>query len=229
MHDEKYDIDHDYTHKQDVAHTEILLPENAPAWMADREKLWNAVEANEKRKDAQLAREFNFALPRELTTRTKYYARSGICKRDVCDKGMVADLCIHNDKQPDGQFHPHAHVMLTMREVTEDGFGKRFARGTIRPCCFHGGKSGRRMANSILALHGHDLRIDHRTLAEQGISLEPQHKIGAVVAKDRLVRMEDHQRIARENGDKLLADPSIALMPLRGSNQRLPIKTLHGL
>ena len=59
-------------------------------------------------------------------------------------------------------------------------------------------------------MHGHDIRIDHRTLAEQGISLEPQHKIGAAVAKDRFVRMEDHQRIARD-GDKLLADPSIAL------------------
>src|SRR4051812_23627254 len=67
LHDDRYDKDHDYTKKKDIAHTEILLPDHAPAWMGEREKLWNAVEAHEKRKDAQLAREFNFALPRELT------------------------------------------------------------------------------------------------------------------------------------------------------------------
>ena len=88
---------------------------------------------------------------------------------------------------------------------------KRSGRGTIKRCCLIGGKQWAEVANKHLALNGHDLRIDHRTLAEQGISLEPQHKIGAAVARDRLVRMEDHQRIARENGDKLLADPSIAL------------------
>ena len=65
--DVRYDNIRDYTHKCDVAHTEILLPARAPDWMADREKLWNAVEHVEKRKDAQLAREFQIALPRELT------------------------------------------------------------------------------------------------------------------------------------------------------------------
>jgi len=66
LHDERYDKTHDYSRKEDVAYTEILLPEGAPAWMQDRQTLWNAVESCEKRKDAQLAREFNFALPREL-------------------------------------------------------------------------------------------------------------------------------------------------------------------
>ena len=122
-------------------------------------------------------------------------------------QGMVADLCIHNDKLPDGQLHPHAHVMLTMREVNEDGFGQKVRHGMIRRCCLSWREEWAEVANKHLALHGHDLRIDHRTLAEQGISLEPQHKIGAAVARDRLVRMEDHQRIARENGEKILADP----------------------
>ena len=57
----------DYTHKSDVAHAEMCLPAGALDWMADREKLWNTVETVEKRKDAQLAREFQIALPRELT------------------------------------------------------------------------------------------------------------------------------------------------------------------
>jgi hypothetical protein len=64
--DERYEKIQDYSRKDDIVHEEILLPENAPEWMADREKLWNAVEFAEKRKDAQLAREFNFALPQGI-------------------------------------------------------------------------------------------------------------------------------------------------------------------
>jgi Ti-type conjugative transfer relaxase TraA len=211
LHDDRFDKEHDYTHKQDVASTEILLPENAPQWMADREKLWNVVEANEKRKDAQLAREFNFALPRELTLEQNIDLAREFVKETFVKQGMIADLCIHNDKQPDGQFHPHAHVMLTMREVASDGFGKKVRAWNDKAMLLNWREQWAEVANKHLALHGHDLQIDHRTLVEQGISLEPQHKIGATVARDRLVRMEDHQRIARENGDKLLADPSIAL------------------
>lgn len=211
LHDERCDKEHDYTDKQDVASAEILLPENAPAWMADREKLWNAVEANEKRKDAQLAREFNFALPRELTLEQNIELAREFVKDTFVKQGMVADLCVHNDKLPDGQLHPHAHVMLTMREVTQDGFGQKVRAWNDKAMLLNWREQWAEVANKYLALNGHDLRIDHRTLTEQGITLEPQHKIGAAVAKDRLVRMEDHQRIARENGDKLLVDPSIAL------------------
>ena len=66
LHDERLDRDHDFTNKDGVVHSEVLLPEGAPPEFADREKLWNAVEAAEKRKDAQLSREVEFAIPREL-------------------------------------------------------------------------------------------------------------------------------------------------------------------
>ncbi len=211
LHDEKYDRDHDYTKKQDVAYTEILLPENAPANLSNRETLWNTVELIEKRKDAQLAREFNFALPRELTLEQNISLAQEFVKESFVRQGMVADLCIHNDKSPDGQFHPHAHVMLTMREVTENGFGQKVREWNDKALLLSWREEWALATNRHLALNGHELTIDHRTLAEQGISLEPQHKIGAAVAKDRLVRMEDHLRIALENGDKLLANPEIAL------------------
>src|SRR5476651_2729663 len=67
LHDERYEKTHDYTRKKDVIFNEILLPENAKEWMKEREKLWNGVESSEKRKDAQLAREVQFSLPRELS------------------------------------------------------------------------------------------------------------------------------------------------------------------
>ena len=66
LHDEQLDRAHDFTNKSGVVHSEVLLPENAPEEWRDRERLWNDVEAFEKRKDAQLSREVEFAIPREM-------------------------------------------------------------------------------------------------------------------------------------------------------------------
>src|SRR5690242_18912131 len=66
LYDERYEKTHDFSRKRDVVYREVMLPENAPSSFSDRETLWNAVERAEKRKDAQLAREFNVSLPREL-------------------------------------------------------------------------------------------------------------------------------------------------------------------
>jgi Ti-type conjugative transfer relaxase TraA len=211
LHDERYDKDYDYTKKKDVVHAEILLPNNAQSKLKDRETLWNEVEKNENRKDAQLAREFNFALPRELTLEQNILLSREFVKESFVKEGMIADLCIHNDKSSDGLFHPHAHVMLTMREVTENGFGKKVRAWNDKALLMSWREAWAEMANKHLALNGHDLVIDHRSLADQQIALEPQYKIGASVARDQLVRMEDHQRIARENGEKLILNPEIAL------------------
>ena len=123
LYDERQERLIDYTRKQDVAYKEILLPGEAPLWMSDREKLWNAVEMGEKRKDAQLAREFNFALPKELSLAQNIELARAFVEKEFVSRGMVADLCIHDHKTPEGEEQPHAHVMLTMREVTENGFG----------------------------------------------------------------------------------------------------------
>ena len=76
--DETQSVEHDFVAKRGVVHSEIVLPADAPPWMADRERLWNAVEAAEKRKDAQLAREIQVAIPRELdrTARPASFATS---------------------------------------------------------------------------------------------------------------------------------------------------------
>ena len=110
-------ITHDFTRKGGIAHTEILLPENAPAEYEDRPKLWNAVEKVEKANNSQLAREIEVALPAELTLEdnialVRYYVKS-----NFVSAGMCADICIHDKK--DG--NPHAHIMLTMRPFEKDG------------------------------------------------------------------------------------------------------------
>src|SRR6266852_4382672 len=115
FHDQRQELSFDYTHKTEVVHSEILLPEEAPEWMADRERLWNAVEAGEKRKDAQLAREVEFALPLELGEDRGIELAQDFVREGFVKRGMVADMNVHWDPH-----NPHVHVMLTMREVSED-------------------------------------------------------------------------------------------------------------
>ncbi len=214
--DERLGRDHDFTRKPGVIHSEVLLPDGAPEEFADRERLWNAVEAGEVRKDAQLAREVEFAIPREMTQEQGATLARDFVQREFVDQGMVADLNVHWDRGADGLLKPHAHVMLTMREVGEDGFGKK-VREWNRTERLEGWRE--RWAdhvNARLAELDIDARIDHRSFADRDMGLEPQHKIGPAASRmeaDGLAsdRAEDHRRIARENGEGLIRKPSVAL------------------
>jgi Ti-type conjugative transfer relaxase TraA len=215
LYDERQDRISDYSRKQDVVYKEIMLPEGAPDWMADREKLWNAVERQENRKDSQLAREFNFALPKELSSAQNIQLAKEFVQKEFVAKGMVADLCIHDGKTKDGEEQPHAHVMLSMRRVTEKGFAEKKDRSwNDRNHMPKWREAWADYANKCLEKNGIDQKIDHRTLEEQGIDLEAQKKIGPEsmrMQRIRELRVEEHQRIAKENGDKILEDPNIAL------------------
>src|SRR5690606_1774647 len=130
LHDQRLDRHHDFSNKAGVVHSEVLLPDNAPEHLADREQLWDAVEAAEVRKDAQLAREVEFALPRELSPEMGVALARDFVAGEFVARGMIADLNVHWDIGADGEPKPHAHVMLTMREVVgrevgEDGFGQK--------------------------------------------------------------------------------------------------------
>ena len=121
LYDERLGQTFDYSRKQGIVYSEIILPSNAPQRFHNRQTLWNEVEAKERRKDSQLCREFNASLPKELTREQQ----TELAKRFVSDcfvrKGMIADVCMH-DKE-DG--NPHIHCMCTLRDVDENGFGKK--------------------------------------------------------------------------------------------------------
>lgn len=109
-------IIHDYTHKGGVIMNEIILPDNAPDRLLDREDLWNEVQQVEKRIDAQFAREVEVALPCELTRDEQIECVRAFIKENFVSKGMIADWALHD--KCDG--NPHAHIMLTVREVNEE-------------------------------------------------------------------------------------------------------------
>lgn len=110
-------ITHDYTNKGGVVYAEIMLPENAPQEWQDRATLWNEVERAEKDSRAQLAREYEVALPRELSREEQIQLVRGFVQENFVKNGMCADIAIH-DKE-DG--NPHAHILLTMRPIDEKG------------------------------------------------------------------------------------------------------------
>lgn len=216
LHDDRLGRDHDFSNKAGVVHSEIMLPEGAPERLNDRTTLWNEVEAGEKRKDAQLAREVEFSIPREMNQQQGVQLARDFVEKQFVERGMVADMNVHWDTGKDGQPKPHAHVMLSMREVGPEGFGQKVREWNSNALLQEWRVAWADHVNERLAELDIDARIDHRTLAAQGIDLEPQHKIGPAASRMpeqglKAERVEDHARIARENGEKIIANPQIAL------------------
>ena len=114
----EYDgVQHDYTRKQGLVWQAVFLPPMAPLEWQDREKLWNAVEETEKTKDSRLAREFVAALPIELSRGQQVALLQEFVREQFVAEGMCADVAIHDT---DGH-NPHAHILLTVRPLTEAG------------------------------------------------------------------------------------------------------------
>ena len=221
LRDERLDRGHDFSAKRGVVHSEVLLPENAPEAWSDREQLWNDVEAAEVRKDAQLAREVEFSLPREMTEAQGIELARDFVQSEFVDRGMIADLNVHWDIGEDGMPKPHAHVMLTMRAVDENGFGQKVREWNRTEMVQRWRERWAELANELLAELDIDARIDHRSLEAQGIALEPQSQIGAPAHRieDRGIegerieadRAEMHREIARGNGERIIANPDLGL------------------
>ncbi len=210
--DERTGKIYDFTRKKDVLRSTILLPENAPSSMSERSFLWNTVEFTEKRKDAQLARDVEISLPLEFTESQNWDLILSFVQKEMVALGMVADVAMHRGgtiRNP----QPHAHVMLTMRTVNEQGFGLKARSWNSKDLLMIWRAHWAYHCNKRYAELGFDIRIDHRSLEAQGIPLEPQNKRGTVeVAQEKLGRrVKEHQDIARRNGERILADPSIAL------------------
>ena len=118
--DERLGRAHDFTNKAGVVHSEILAPDGTPEPLLDRSTLWNEVEAAEVRKDAQLSREVEFALPRELNQAEGIRLAREFVDREFVSRGMIADLNVHWDIGADGQPKPHAHA--SPHSGTEDTY-----------------------------------------------------------------------------------------------------------
>lgn len=202
--------DFDYSkRKASVDFAQIYAPENAPEWTQDRARLWQAVEDSEKRKDAQLCREINLALPVELTPAERQALVVEFVQSEFVSKGMIADLAIHHQNEA----NPHAHIMLTTRHIGPDGFGKKAREWNDRAVIQNTRKAWADIANVFLARAGHEARIDHRTLEAQGIDRPPQlHRgktVTAMLRRGEQTRVTELEAIRQEQAN--LAKDEIAL------------------
>lgn len=200
--DSYYGNVHDYTKKAGIVYKEIFLPPHAPERLKDRETLWNEVEQVEKNKRAQLANNFEIALMNEFTVEENIMLAKLFVQEQFVARGMIADVAIHDPpRKPGEEPNPHIHVMCPMRPLNEDGtWGIKQKKEIVldengQPVIGQNGKPKERAysvsgwnsketlqeyrkawtdrVNDFAELKGLSVRVDHRTLKEQGIDRLP--------------------------------------------------------
>ena len=218
LQDERYQKLHDYTRKGGILHKEILAPQDVPEWATERGSLWNAVEAKERRKDAQLAREMVLALPRELAPDQQRELVKGFVNDNFVERGMVADVSLHLSHASDGGDQPHAHVLLTTREIGPDGFGKKNRDWNDRGLLKDWRKAWADQVNRTLEESGFDERVDHRSLKDQGIDREPEPKLGPDVAalERRGVPTQKGDAVRRARHARAVQDVEASIREVQG-------------
>lgn len=206
----------DYTRKRGVEHAEIVLPTAAAErdinWARDRQALWNAAELAEKRKDARVAREYELALPHEMTRAQRVELVRGFAGELANRYGVAVDFAIHRPHRSGDERNFHAHVLTTTREVGPTGLG---AKASIEWSDTDRAKKGlgpakgevkairarwEEFTNERLRELGIEARIDHRSLADQGLDREPGRHLGPAVSgmERRGIETEVGKRIGWE-------------------------------
>ena len=197
--DRRTGLEHDYERKRGVVRSEVLLPRDAPERWLDRGELWNDVEAAERRRDSQVAREYELALPRELSRDEQFELARGWAERELVSRGMCADVCMHDR----GDGNPHAHIMCTTRELVPDGFGAKNRGWNDKALLVDLRKSWERDQNAALERAYERDRtperdrayVDCRSYAARGIDREPTRHEGPAV---RAMESRERERCAAE-------------------------------
>ncbi|MDW5318410.1 Ti-type conjugative transfer relaxase TraA [Rhizobium sp. PL01] len=225
---------HDFRDKQGVEHAEIVLPDGVSAeWAKDRSALWNAAEFAENRKDARVAREFEIALPHELSSQQ----RIGLARefaQGLADRyGTAVDFAVHHPHVEGDVRNYHAHVLMTTRTVGPEGLGAKTHIERANKELLPEGlptsqmqirdirQSFEHMANEHLARAGLEIRIDHRSHSERGLEIEPTGHMGVHATQiDRQggevsrTRLDDEA--ARRNADLIREKPEEVLTIITG-------------
>ena len=231
---ERDGITHDYTAKQGVEHAEIVLPQGVSAdWARDRSDLWNAAEFAEKRKDARVAREFEIALPHELSAEERLEASREFAQELADRYGAAVDFAIHAPHDASDVRNHHAHVMMTTRQVTGDGLGeKTYLERENKWLLAHDlpttdmqlrdlRQRWEGIANERLAMAGLDIRIDHRSHMERGLEIAPTEHMGVHATQMErrgldVSRARLDEEAARRNAELIREKPEQVLTLITG-------------
>lgn len=181
LHDERYDITHDYTRRSGVESAFTALPIDSPEWARIPERLWNAAEQAEKRINSTLAREVELALPAFLSPDERRGIAEAYARELVERYNVAVSVAIHQPGKGDDRNY-HAHILFTTREMTPDGLGKKTRILDDRKTGPQEVQKLRELAADIInqslsAAHS-DIRVDHRSFKERGIEREPTTHLG---------------------------------------------------
>lgn len=226
---ERDGITHDFRAKQGVEHSEIVLPEGVDAdWAKDRSALWNAAEKAESRKDARVAREFEVALPYELTAEQRLELTRAFAQDLANRHGAAVDFAIHQPHDASDVRNHHAHLLMTTRTVAGEGLGDKTAIERENKWLLSNDMPTSHMqlrdirqawehfSNEHLARAGLDLRIDHRSHAERGLEIEPTEHMGVHATQMErrgldVSRTRLDEEAARRNADLIREKPEQVL------------------
>lgn len=227
LYDHRLDKIHKVRNTPKVVYKGIFLPKKVSKWMKNREKLWNAVEKKEKRKDAQLAREIRVALPQELILEQHILLMRDFAQNHLISLGMVVDLFIHENSHKVNRNATHpivetddrvfftGYFLLSTRSVSQEGFGLKVLEWGKKEQLFFWREAWATVMNCHLEKNGFEVRVDHRSYYEQGINLEPQNKRGPKGTEKRFThKVKEHNDIAKSNGERIYQNPCIALQAL---------------
>ena len=215
IHDQRTGMTWDFTRRSGVEHAEIVLPDSAVDaghWVRDRSALWNAAELIEKRKDARTAREYELALPHEFT-RDQQIELVRRFSGELAKRYQVGvDFVIHLPHWHGDERNIHAHLLATTRQVTATGLGEKVAMEWSDTDLAKAGLGSTKkqlvslrvfwadIQNEKFKELGMAIRVDHRTLAAQGIDRQPTSHLGPAVSAMQRQGMQTRvgQRIAQE-------------------------------
>ena len=216
VHDQTTGQTFDYTRKLGVLHREIVLPTACARqdinWARDREALWNEAERAENRSNSRVAREYEIALPHELTRAQRLELVRGFAAEIADRHGVAVDFAIHAPHRDGDQRNHHAHLLATTRVIEPGGLGEKATiewsdtnrrKAELEPAkkeieairaCWTG------LQNEKFRELGLPFRVDHRSLAAQGIEREPTTHLGPAVAsmERRGMATEVGRRLERE-------------------------------
>lgn len=201
---------YNHSRRKDVTHSEIMLPGDLAGqnmeWARNRASLWNSVEAAESRKNARVATEIQVTLPFELTPERRL-AVARTFSQEVADHYKVAvDLAVHDPRPSGDPRNFHAHLLLTTREVSAAGLGPKAGLNLQTSERLRLGlpnisqeftairERWATLTNEALAQANIKSRVDHRSLAEQGIDREPKPHIPFAAYK--IERAGKHSEVA---------------------------------
>ncbi|MGP0590995.1 MobQ family relaxase [Nitrospira sp. T9] len=198
IHDSTTGLDHKYSSRGGVIESEILTPDYAPDWATDRAALWNIVEATEKRKDAQLAREVEVSLPHELNHDQRRELLTSFAHDRYVSKGMIADISYHAPGQGGDDRNHHAHILLTLRPLNDHGaFGNKNRAWNQKQALVQDREAWADYLNQALERVGSQDRVDARSFEERGMGQKPTKHLGPDATE--MERRGEPTRIGDEN------------------------------